>query len=115
MGGGAGGRARKRAQLPQRGEEKGGTVSVGWSGNPVIKRGARGKSRELILSPHHRICKFTRSPRAHGRRLEPLGAELSGVERRGAAAFTCRRPGRAQHSARRRTRLPSKDSWSLCM
>lgn len=79
-------------------------MAVGWSGNPVIKRGARGKSRELILSPHHRIRNFTRSCRAYGLRLEPLGAELSGVERSGDAAFTCRRPGRAQHSARRRTR-----------
>nr|XP_047907052.1 uncharacterized protein LOC106046477 [Anser cygnoides] len=47
------GRASRRqgegeSPAPAAGEEEGGTVSVGWSGNPVIKRGARGKSREKL-------------------------------------------------------------------
>lgn len=78
-GGGAGGRGRERAQLPQRGEEEGGTVSVGWSGNAVIKRGARGKkvgrSCGLIPSPPLRARNFPGEPRAHGRRPEPGGEE----------------------------------------
>lgn len=73
-------------------------MSVGWSGNPAIKRGARGKSREdctRSLLP----CACPGSPRTHGRRQQPLGDERS---RRGHLPLA--QLSGARHSPRRRAR-----------
>uniref|UniRef100_A0A8C3CY29 Complexin-1 n=1 Tax=Cairina moschata TaxID=8855 RepID=A0A8C3CY29_CAIMO len=102
-GGRAGGRGRARARLRQRGEEEGGTVSVGWSGNPVIKRGARGKSREKLRT----------------RPLFPPPTPSPQLPRQ--PAGTCRRHSTARHRTaphtRRRARyraVPGREGSAGC-
>ncbi|XP_026721923.1 complexin-1 isoform X1 [Athene cunicularia] len=69
-------------------------MSVGWSGNPVIKRGARGEKYGEVLGSFS----LTAASNFLGT-WAPARASRSGTERREAAvAATCLRPGTAQIS-----------------
>lgn len=80
-------------------------MSVGWSGNPVIKRGARGKSREnlwshsLFPTPHPQL------PRQPSGTWAPSGASRSGEEKRSRAEPPQQPPaaGPAQSSSAQRS------------
>lgn len=55
-------------------------MSVGWSGNPVIKRGARGKSREKLWTHSLSFTPHPQLPRQPSGTWAPAGASRSGEE-----------------------------------
>lgn len=65
-------------------------MSVGWSGNPVIKRGARGKSREKLWT--HCLSPTPRFPRRPSGTWAPAGASRSRAVRRRREAEALQQP-----------------------